>query len=231
MNKRLTVAVAALTLPLLLSACKPGQAGAAAFVGQARLSESQVQADTKETLQAMGGAAPENTDSGTIMDRNVERFIHHELLVAAAAREGITVSQGEIATLISQTVGTSGLAELQQEAAQQASIPPSALNQYAGDVLLERKLTAKLAPGQSQAQQEQVLQAYFVKLGKELGVTVSPRYGVWDPANLQLLPVVNDLSLPAGSAVPGASPESSSSSSPGTSNPAPSTPAASPAAS
>jgi hypothetical protein len=53
--------------------------------------------------------------------------------------------------------------------------------------------------GDPQTQNSAVFE-YVVALSEELDVTVSPRFGTWDPAQLSLGPVPDDLSTPAAQA-------------------------------
>jgi hypothetical protein len=208
-RSRLGFAALAVALPVLLGACQPGQAGAAAFVGTSRLGETVVQDSTKATLAAMSPTAAANAQDGTIMDSTVQRWIRHELVSRAADAKGVSVSSGDVTALINQSLGTNGRAGLEQQAAEQANVPPDELEQYAHDVLLERKLAAALAPQGSAEQQQTALLAEYQRLVDSVGVTVSPRYGTFDVKTLQLVPAPNDLSVPAASAEPSAVPSSS----------------------
>jgi hypothetical protein len=202
----LLVAAVAAALPALLSACQPGQTGAAALVGNDRLSESKVQDEAKATITAIGPSASAGIDPGTILDATVARFVHHELLARAAAQVGATVTQNEVDALLAPAIATAGSrAALEQQAAQQASVPPAELDDYARDVVLETKVEPKLLPNGTAAQQQAALLALYAKLAKQDRVTVSPRYGTYDVASLSVVPGTNDLSAPLGSPSPSAS--------------------------
>jgi len=219
----LAVTALALTLPMVLTACKPGQAGAAALVGTSRLAESTVQSDTQDTITAMGPDAAANVDNATIMQNTVSRWVRHELLDRIAAEKDLSVSAGEVDALIASSLSAGTRKDLEQAAAQQASVPPAELEQYAHDVLLERKLGAALTPDGSADQQQAAILARYQKVAKEEGVTVSPRYGTFDETVLRITPGKNDLSIPLASQVATGEP------SPSPSAPAPSTsPSASP---
>jgi hypothetical protein len=208
-RRRLGIAALAVVLPVILGACQPGQAGAAAFVGPNRLGESVVQDSTKATISAMGSAAAANVQDGTVMDSTVQRWIRHELANRAASDKGVTVTSGEVDALINQSLGTTGRPGLEQSAAEQAYVPPDELDQYAHDVLLERKLAVALAPNGTPDQQQAALLAEYQQIAKDVGVKVSPRYGAFDPLTLKVVPAPNDLSVPAVSAEPSALPSSS----------------------
>jgi hypothetical protein len=216
----LAVSALALTLPTTLSACKPGQAGAAALVGTSRLAESTVQSDAKDTVTAMGPDAAANVDNATIMQNTVTRWVRHELLDRVAAEHGLVVSDGEVDALIASSLSSGTRKDLEQAAAQQASVPPAELEQYAHDVLLERKLGAELVPGGTNDQQQAAIQAAYAKAAKAQHVSVSPRYGTFDEVVLRITPARNDLSIPLASQVAAGEPSTS-----------PSAPATSPSAS
>lgn len=208
---RLGIAALAVVLPVVLGACQPGQAGAAAFVGTNRLGESVVQESSKAVIAAMSPAAAANVQDGTVMDSTVQRWIRHELVTRAANDKGVSISSGDVTALINQSLGTAGRAGLEQQAAEQAYVPPDELEQYAHDVLLERKLAAALDPKGTPDQQQAALLAEYQKLADDVGVKVSPRYGTFDAKTLQVVPAPNDLSIPAASAGPAVSAEPSAS--------------------
>ena len=93
----------------------------------------------------MGPDAAANVDNATIMQNTVTRWVRHELLDRVAAEHGLVVSAGEVDALIASSLSAGTRKDLEQAAAQQASVPPAELEQYAHDVLLERKLGAALA--------------------------------------------------------------------------------------
>jgi SurA-like N-terminal domain len=208
------LAAVALTLPVVLGACNPGEAGAAALVGDSRLPESTVQSDTQDTITAMGPQAAANVDNATIMQNTVSRWVRHELLDRVAAEKGIFVSSGEVDALIASSLSAGTRKDLEQAAAQQASVPPAELEQYAHDVLLERKLGAALVPGGTDDQQQAAILASYAKAAKKDDVSVSPRYGTFDEVVLRITPARNDLSIPLASQVATGEPSG---------NPAPST--------
>jgi hypothetical protein len=202
---RLVIAAAAVTLPVVLAACQPEQTGAAALVGTNRLSERQVASETKATFAEIGPAASGSVDTGKVVTATVGRFVHHELVIRAAAAEGVTVSQGDVDALISQSDQSGGRTALEQEAATEAYVPPAELDEYARDVLLERKIVAKVDPSGTTDQQDAALLAIEQKAAKQVTISVSPRYGTFDLTTLQIVPGLNDLSSPLGSASAAAS--------------------------
>ena len=84
--------------------------------------------------------------------------------------------------------------------ADQQWVPASGVDDAARVFLIQQALAEKLAPGKSTTEQATVLQKYFADLSKEIGVSVSPRYGSWDAAKVAVVAPLNDLSSPAASA-------------------------------
>jgi hypothetical protein len=196
---RLVVPALGVAVAALLSACQPGETGAAAVVGKNRLTEAKAESDTKATIAAMGTTGAGGIDPGQILDTTIGRFVHHELLVRAARQVGVSVSKADVDALLAPAIASNGLAGLQQQAAQQASVPPKELDAYASDVALENKLGAKLDPKGSSTDQQAAILAYYEKLGKQVGIAVSPRYGTYDLSTLSVVAGPDDLSKPTGS--------------------------------
>jgi hypothetical protein len=181
-----------------LSACNPAEAGSAAVVGPTRVSEATIMQDAKDVLAQIEAqkAAPPATDA--LLRELVQRQVDIRLYNAAAKREGITVTQGQVEALITQAGGRTNV-ENSFATADQQWVPASGVDDAARVYLIQQALAEKLAPGQSATAQATVLQKYFADLSKEIGVSVSPRYGSWDAAKVAVVAPVNDLSSPAAS--------------------------------
>jgi hypothetical protein len=167
-----------------LSACNPAEAGSAAVVGSNRVTESTIARDAKDVIAQIEAqqAVPPATDA--LLRELVQRQVDIRLYNAAAKREGITV------TNVEKSFAT----------ADQQWVPASGVDDAARVFLIQQALAQKLAPGKSTTEQATVLQKYFADLSKEIGVSVSPRYGSWDAAKVAVVAPLNDLSSPAASA-------------------------------
>ncbi|HEY5187197.1 MAG TPA: hypothetical protein VIM19_20400 [Actinomycetes bacterium] len=182
-----------------LSACNPAEAGSAAVVGPNRVTETVIMQDAKEVLaqiQAQNAIAP-STD--LLLRELVQRQVDIRLYNAAAVREGITVTQGQVEALITQAGGRANV-EKSFATADQQWVPASGVDDAARVFLIQQGLVEKLAPGKSTTEQAAALQKYLADLSKQVGVSVSPRYGSWDAAKASVVAPVNDLSSPAASA-------------------------------
>lgn len=172
---RSALALAALGV-VVLSGCATQQAGAAAVVGDERLPETQV-AEWTDELDALYAANPDAQrppdDQLTLV--LMSWWLNEQVTAALAEQEGVTASAAEIDELL-------GTDPAQREAASaQNGIPPSTLEAAAEYVILRRSLGQALAPG---ATPEEADAAYLEALkvtAEELDVSVSPRFGVWNP--------------------------------------------------
>lgn len=199
--------VLAIMAALLLSACDPMQAGSAALVGDVRITETQVNEAAAAAAAAAATIPPgqsQGIDPTTLLRQNLNRLISAELLARVAIEEGITVTPAEVDALLVQAAAGATRADFEAQIASQTGVPPTDLESFARDFLVQQKLGQKLAPGADQAAQAAAVQARLAQEAAEVGVTVSPRYGAWDATNGGINADLNDLSVPA---TPAASPE------------------------
>jgi hypothetical protein len=188
-------------LVLLLAACGSGLAGNALVVGSSTVSDSEVAAVTDEVRDIYSAypkefaAAGASFDEGAVVSSNVNRMTRHLLLVEAASREGITVTQGQIDEAIRNAVDNQfGGDETQLDIAlaAQQQVPPSAKSDVVYDFLVGAALAEKLNPAEPTTGE---VDTYLADLGAELGAEVAPRFGVWNPETAALTPVSDDLSV------------------------------------
>lgn len=185
---------------LLLTACGPMEPGAAAIVGDTRITQQNLAAQVTEILAAQG--KPVDTADAQLTSTILGRMVTAELVKQAADQAGIAISQGEIDTaLMDYDAQAGGRAEVEKIFLDQ-NIAPS---QIQGIVVLNLQAQALgrvlLPNGDSQAQGSALVQQLGV-YSNAIGTTVSPRYGSWDPAALSIGPLTDPLSVPA--ADPGA---------------------------
>lgn len=196
---RAAAVVVAVAATLLLTACNPAQAGAAALVGDVRITETRVNQAAGDALAAAmtdPNAAPGGLDSSTFLRQNTNRLITSQLLAIAALREGITVTQPEIDAVIAQAAGGATTETFEAQVAAQFAVPPDELESFVHDFVVRQKLGVKLAPTGDSTAQRAAADAYLVQLADEVGVTVSPRYGHWNSETALIDGDLNDLSVP-----------------------------------
>jgi len=194
-RKPLVVGAIALTL-VALSSCT-NKTGAAGYVGSTRLPVSTVQSETAEVLAAATGVTQNQLDASEVNRRQVNRWITEQLILAEAARLGITVSDGEVDALIRSAIGSGDRTAFVKQLAASQLVPPSKLTDFARTVALNQRISAKLAPGAPQTAQTYAIVKELGKLSIQLGTGVSARYGTWDPTALTVALPPNDLSTPA----------------------------------
>lgn len=187
----------ALAATLVLTGCNPAQAGAAATVGDVRISETRVNQSAADALAAATAdpsAAP-GLDSSTFLRQTTNRLIASELLAIAAAEEGITVTQAEIDEVLVQAAGGSTVGQLETQLAAQFAVPPAEVDAFVRDFIVRQKLGAKLVPGDDTTAQRAAVDARLAEIADEVGVTVSPRYGHWNSETASIDGDLNDLSV------------------------------------
>ena len=194
---RTAAVLVAVAATLLLTACNPAQAGAAATVGDVRITESQVNQSASEALtaaEADAQAAAAGLDSANFLRQTTDRLITSQLLAIAAAEEGITVSQAEIDAVIAQASNGASAEQFEAQLAAQFAVPPSEVNAFVHDFVLRTKLGVKLDPSGDTTSQRAAADARLVQVADQVGVTVNPRYGAWNPEKATIDGDLNDLS-------------------------------------
>jgi hypothetical protein len=180
-RRRIVALTAATGALLLLTGCGGAiKAGSAATVGDDTLSESAV-SDIADEVNAIAAAGEidQALPAGEVYLRIVALWVDMEITEALAEAEDVTVTDAEIDAFIAQFDD----AQLAQIAAGSA-IPTSQLERAARTVLLQQKLPTELAPGANPAAQKRALSAAKTETAAELGVSVNPRYGSWDPVGV-----------------------------------------------
>jgi hypothetical protein len=195
-KKILTIAVAATAL--ILSGC--AQVGAAATVGDTRISQATVQGSIDAILAERKGVETSQMqlEVGETLNRSQLRFhLFGNLLREVGAELEITVSKAEIDTQRASITEQVGGVDQLPVALVGAGIAAQDLDLYIQTITFSDKISNLIAA--SGVPEEQIgaeIQRLITAKAKELGVTVNPRYGTWNPETADI--VAND---PAGSAV------------------------------
>lgn len=196
MKKLLTVVVA--SIAVALTGC--AQVGAAATVGGVRISQATVQGSVDSILAERSGTdtSQMQLETGETLNRSQLRFhLFGTLLREVGAELKITVSKAEIDSqraAILQQVGGSDRLPIALVA---AGIAPQDLDLYIEAITFSDKIGNLItASGVPEEQIGTEIQRLMTAKAKELGITVNPRYGTWDPESADV--VANDA---AGSAV------------------------------
>lgn len=176
------LAVATLTTAILLSGCS--QVGAAATVGNVKITQATVQTSIDAILAARVGVdtSQMQLQTGEELNRGQLRFhLLTELLRAAASELKISASKAEIDTRRQSIIEQIGGIKSLPAALVGAGIARNDFDKYIEAISLSDKISqALIASGVAQANIGAAVQKIVVAKAKELGVTVNPRYGAWD---------------------------------------------------
>lgn len=190
------VAAASVAIALIASGCMSIHPGAAAVVGDDRISESELTQQVERVLRAQG--RPVDTASEALVVTTLDRMITTSLVQQFAEREGITVTQGELDATLANFAEASGGKEAFEELLIQQDLAPEDIDSLFRVNILAQKLGVALDPTGSPESQSAAIFSAVADFSEEIGTQVSPRYGQWQGATLQIGPAVNDLSTPAG---------------------------------
>jgi hypothetical protein len=192
MVRRRTAAVSIAAAGLLLAspaltACGSGptHAGAAAVVGDHRITVSALQSRVDEVRtaeQKIPQGAQLVGNSGKLPSQMLSMLVQNEVIDKAARDAGVTVSTGETqqdhAMALQQFGGNE--AQLDQQLLAQYGVVPSGIDAFFRTNVEVSKLIAHLGyqPGSDNGNAAVV--AAISRTAKSLGVRINPRYGAWD---------------------------------------------------
>jgi hypothetical protein len=192
---RLVLAAASVAAAaLLLSGCSNQQPGAAATLGDTRISEQTLSAEVQAVLVAQGQPATSVDES--LPPQMLGRLITIELIDELARREGIVVTQGQIDEQLANYVAQAGDQAAVEKLFIEQGVAPSQIESIVRLNLQAQALGIALDPKGSAEEQGQAVVEAVVALSTELDTTVSPRFGTWDAATISVGPTPDDLSSP-----------------------------------
>ncbi len=193
------IAVITVATALVLTGCS--QVGAAATVGSVKITEAQVQKSIDAALaeRKKVDTTGMQLETGASFNRNQLRFhLISALLSAVVGDLKISVTKAEIdarrGEILTQLGGEANL----PKALVGAGIASSDFDEYLQLILFSEKLAkAEAAGGVAEADTGTAIQKLVVTKAKKIGVKVNPKYGKWDPATGDVLPL--DAASPAAS--------------------------------
>ena len=176
------LAITAAVATFLLAGCS--QVGAAATVGDTKITQATVQASVDAILSERAKIDTTQMQLETGSSLNVSQLRFHLLgtLLRELGQElKLNVTKAEIdsrrASILEQVGGEAAL----PNALVNAGIAPQDLDRYIEAIAYSDKISQKLtAAGVTEDQMGQEIQKLVVAKAKEIGVTVNPRYGKWD---------------------------------------------------
>jgi hypothetical protein len=161
-----------------LTACDTDEIGAAAVVGDDRITIGELQDRVRDFTDSIPDESEEGTDPAILQQALLDRMIRHRLLEQLARDEGIEVSEADIDTFIEEQVeGPAPDGDITDLLAQSA-LTDNTLREAVRDVLIQQELVERLGG------EEAFIEALAEK-SEEIGVKVSPRYGTWTDAGLE----------------------------------------------
>lgn len=188
------IAGAAAAIGLVLGGCGNASPGAAAVVGNERISERELTTQVQEVLRAQGRSV--DASSQALVATTLDRMITTSLIDQLAASEGFEVSQGELDATLAMYEEASGGKEALEQALLGQDLAPDDIPEIIRVNILAQKIGAALDPaGNAETQSAAVFQA-VTAYSNDVGTSVSPRYGTWDPASLAVAGTPDDLSIP-----------------------------------
>jgi hypothetical protein len=184
------LAITAAVATFLLAGCS--QVGAAATVGDAKITQATVQASVDAILSERAKVDTTQMQLETGSSLNVSQLRFHLLgtLLRELGQElKLNVTKAEIdsrrASILEQVGGEAAL----PNALVNAGIAPQDLDRYIEAIAYSDKISQKLtAAGVTEDQLGQEIQKLVVAKAKEIGVTVNPRYGKWDATTADVVP-------------------------------------------
>lgn len=189
---RLAAVVA--VVAIAIAGCGSPTPGAAAVLGDTRISETALTKQVQAVLTARGEGL--DTADAALTSQTLDRMVKSELVEMLAAQAGVEITQGQIdAQLLDYDAQAGSRAEVERIFLEQGIAP----SQITGIIILNLQANAlglQLAPDADPEAQGQAVVKAITVLSELLGTEVSPRYGTWDAGTLQVGAAPDDLSSP-----------------------------------
>ena len=170
-------------LALAVAACGPPHPGAAATVGNTRISVTALNdavAVAVKTPDSSTGQLPTRHDA---VLSSLTQLIDVQLIADGAKAKGVTATEVEIQAALAQARKSTGSDEA---TAAQAKVSIPELHNLVYEFVLRNNLITALAPGETDSTaQNTALSTYIATIAAHEGVSVNPRYGAYDPAHFQ----------------------------------------------
>ena len=180
---------------LLVTGCGDVSPGAAAVVGDDRISESELTEQVEQVLIAQG--RPVHSSSQALVVTTLDRMITTSLVEQLAEREGVEVTRGELDATLATYAEASGGQDAFEETLLQQDLAPDDIPEIILVNILAQKLGFALDPQGSPESQSAAIFNAVTEFSQEVGTEVSPRYGTWDAVSLAVAGAPDDLSTPA----------------------------------
>ena len=187
---RIAAAGALLAVAGLLAACG-ATPGAAAVVGDTRITESQLGTSVDDILAAQG--MPQRSATTDLTIQTLNRMVTNELVNQMADELGLTVSQGKIDEVLMAYDEQAGGREQVENVFAQQGIAPTQIDDAVRLNLQAQAIGQVLAPGGSADEQNTAVVMAVIDFSDHVGVDVNPRFGVWESSGLSIGPKADDV--------------------------------------
>ncbi|WP_377269680.1 SurA N-terminal domain-containing protein [Peterkaempfera sp. SMS 1(5)a] len=184
-RRRAAAVAGAVLAAAALTACgSTAHPGAAAVVGDHRITTSAVEARVTAFRDAVadesqGQAQAEN---GGLVRNTVRDMILSDLVSHALAEHQLSVSAEEVQQAHASDAGQlGGETALTRALLEQKGVAPSATDDFYRRVLGMQKLAALTGADPNTEQGSEALRKTLADAAKDLKVEINPRYGTWDP--------------------------------------------------
>ena len=186
----LPAAAALVAVPLLTGCGNEARPGAAAVVGDERITVAQVQARAELVREAQE-AAPHGEhlvrQSGWLNRAALDSLVRYRVIERVADQVGVDVTRREVQEYRREAEHEArGAERLRQLLLQQRSLAPEQIDQDLRMQLLVEKIADRSGADLRTPQGQQKVRALLQKASKELRVRVNPRFGTWDHAKVGL---------------------------------------------
>jgi hypothetical protein len=131
-----------------------------------------------------------------INQRALDHFVRAALFAEAVAREGIEVTDRDVAAYKDEVFAQYAQETIEAQLVSQNAVPADDLDGFMHEILVQRILMEKLAPGADSQTQFVAMTDYLTALSEELGVELNPRFGKWDPTAVISKPGDETLAVP-----------------------------------
>ncbi|MDR3082038.1 MAG: SurA N-terminal domain-containing protein [Streptomyces sp.] len=189
-RRRTAIALsAALTAPLLLTACGgTAHPGAAAVVGQERITVAQLENRVNEVRTAQRAAATNDTQyqqtlarTGSLTRDTLHSLVLDRVLERAAKDAGVRVTRRDVQELRTSLQAQAGGAKALQAAwLEQYGVAPGRVDDNLHTNVQAQKLATALGVDMNTIDGKTTFWKAMSQASKELHVDLNPRYGTWD---------------------------------------------------
>jgi len=184
---------------LLVAGCsaKPGHAGSAAIIGDKVIKQETVTSQLTETLGQIQNTpgSLQAPDAGSIGQKIVNRIIVSEVVELGLVKIKKKITSSEVAQFRDSIYLQYGQDAVEQQLASSQGVPKSEIDSFFRTLLGQGYIGSAILPEGSEQERSQATGQFLLQIGNSVEIEVSPRYGTWDPTQLQATGVDNKLSF------------------------------------